>query len=301
MDKFNGFHSRHLMVGLLAALACSAAAPLSVSAADSNPPDLWAGGSGWNHLGRTNPERVLNDFIPVPGSPRPVTFDPAHPYVPNNDDGVASTFRVPDISNPNLTQLAKDALKKDADAIANGFLMYNRTARCWEPGVPVLDVSPGTTYFIQTPKEVIIYWQYDQIARHVYMNVAHSRNPKPSWNGESVGHYEGDTLVVDTIGISTKAFTDNYRTPHSDQLHLIERFRKYDNGTKLELEMTIDDPAAFVKPWKALHRYEVNTFRAKNFGMAEERRCMDGELPNKLNVTAADRLEPLPIAEKPDF
>ena len=105
---------------------------------------------------RTNPERVLADFIPVPGSPKPVTNDRAHPYVPNNDDRTPSTFRVADISNLNLTPWARDGLKKSNDMIVNGFLMFNSTARCRELGVPVLDVSPGTTYFIQTPKEVLI-------------------------------------------------------------------------------------------------------------------------------------------------
>ena len=67
----------------------------------------------------------------------------------------------------------------------------------------------------QTPKEVLIIWRGDSQFRHVYLNVLHSQNPKPSWYGESVGHYEGDTLVVDTIGLSTKTFVDNYRTPHT--------------------------------------------------------------------------------------
>jgi hypothetical protein len=59
-------------------------------------------------------------------------------------------------------------------------------------------------------------WQMDQQMRHVYLNVPHSANPKPSWYGESVGHYEGDTLVVDTIGQNTRTFIDNFRTPHSE-------------------------------------------------------------------------------------
>jgi len=57
--------------------------------------------------------------------------------------------------------------------------------------------------------------EHDQQIRHIYMNVPHSKNLKPSWYGESVGHYEGDTLVVDTIGLNDKTFVDNYRTPHT--------------------------------------------------------------------------------------
>ena len=179
-------------------------------------PDLMVGGMGWNSLGGQN-GRIGNDFIPVPGSPDPVTYDLAHPYVPNNV-GKQPTWRVADVTNPNLTQWAKDSLGKSNDMIAAGFAMYNRTSRCWEPGIPVLNTSPGRTYFLQTPKEVMIIWQRDQIVRHVYLDVPHSKNPKPSWNGEFVGHYDGDTLVVDTIGLSTKSFVDNYRTPHSENL-----------------------------------------------------------------------------------
>jgi hypothetical protein len=61
-------------------------------------------------------------------------------------------------------------------------------------------------------------WQMDQQVRHIYMDVPHSANPRPSWYGESVGHWEGDTLVVDTIGQNTKTFIDNYRTPHTRKL-----------------------------------------------------------------------------------
>jgi len=300
MYGFNRIHSRHLIAGLAAALACGTA-PLPASAADSTknaaPPDFMAGGMGWNSLGGQN-GRVGNDFIPMPGSPAPVTYDLAHPYVPNNV-GKQPTWRVADLNNPNLTQWAKDGLRKSNDMVANGFAMYNRTSRCWEPGVPVLNTSPGRTYFIQTPKEVMIVWQRDQIVRHVYLDVPHSRNPKPSWNGESVGHYEGDTLVVDTIGLSTKSFVDNYRTPHSDRLHVIERFRMTDGGKKLEVEMTIDDPVAFVQPWKAMHRWAIDQTQAKTMGNVtgtynEEIRCMDGEMVNPLNQAYAATLEPLP-------
>ncbi len=294
---------------LAAALLCGAAFMPAKAADDSakapaGVPDFMAGGMGWNSIGGQK-GRIGNDFIPMPGSPDPVTWSEANPYVPNNVGG-QPTWRVADLSNPNLTQFAKEGLKKSNDMIAAGFSMYNRTSRCWQPGVPVLNTSPGRTYFLQTPKEVQIIWQRDQIVRHVYLNVPHSANPKPSWNGESVGHYEGDTLVVDTIGLSTKSFVDNYRTPHSDKLHVIERFRMTDGGKKLEVEMTIDDPVAFVKPWKAMHRWDIVTTRPTAEGNVtgtylEEIRCMDGEMVNPLNQVYAAKLEPLPTAAKADF
>ena len=71
-------------------------------------------------------------------------------------------------------------------------------------------------------------WTQDHQVRHVLLNQNHSAHPKPSWFGESVGHYEGDSLVVDTIGVDTRTFVDNYFTPHTDQLHVIERYRLTD-------------------------------------------------------------------------
>jgi len=302
----NRFSSHHRTTALLAAGVCGAALwpALAADGGAKTPPDFMAGGMGWNSLGGQN-GRIGNDFIPVPGSPQPVTYDLAHPYVPNNV-GKQPTWRVADLNNPNLTQWAKDSLKKSNDMVAAGFAMYNRTSRCWEPGVPVLNTSPGRTYFLQTPKDVMIVWQRDQIVRHVYLDVPHSKNPKPSWNGESVGHYDGDTLVVDTIGLSTKSFVDNYRTPHSENLHVIERFRLTDGGKKMELEMTIDDPTAFVKPWKALHRWSLAETRAESSANVtgtydEEIRCMDGEMVNPLNQIESALLEPLPVAARSDF
>ena len=67
--------------------------------------------------------------------------------------------------------------------------------------------------------------QFDHQYRHIYLNVPHSADIKPSWFGESVGHYEGDTLVVDTIGLNDRTFIDDYLTPHTDKLHVVERFR----------------------------------------------------------------------------
>ncbi len=303
----NRITTRHLAIILASACFCLAAFVPSYAAdsgSSSNVPDLMASGFGWASMGGQN-GRIGNDFIPVPGSPEPVTYDLAHPYVPNNV-GKQPTWRVADLNNPNLTQWAKDGLKQSNDMIAEGFAMYNRTSRCWEPGIPVLNTSPGRTYFLQTPKVVYIMWQRDQIVRHIYMDVPHSKNPKPSWNGDSVGHYDGDTLVVDTIGLSTRSFVDNYRTPHSEALHVIERFHRIDNGKKLEVEMTIDDPKAFVHPWTALHRWSLDRTQSKGPGNVtgtydEEIRCMDGEMVNPLNQIESAHLEPLPVAPRSDF
>ena len=88
--------------------------------------------------------------------------------------------------------------------------------------------------------------------RHVYLNVPHSKkNPKPLGFGESVGYYEGgDTLVVDTVGLNDKTFVDGYRTPHTTQLHVVERFKITDGGKTLDVSFTVEDPGTFYKPWE---------------------------------------------------
>ena len=87
--------------------------------------------------------------------------------------------------------------------------------------------------------------------RHIMLDRPHSANPKPSWYGDSVGHYEGDTLVIDTIAQNTNTFLDFYRTPHTDKLHVVERWRLIENGRFTEVVFTVDDPDAFYAPWTA--------------------------------------------------
>ena len=146
-------------------------------------------------------------------------------------------------------------------------------------------------FFLQRPNEVVLIAQSDHMVRHIYLNVAHSPNPKPSWYGESIGHYEGDTLVVDTIGVTTRAFIDNYRTPHTDKLHVIERFRMIQGGKMLEVKIHVEYPGAFTTPWDAMQRYA----RAEREPLAEMI-CAE----NNINPFHQD-IEPMPEADKPDF
>jgi hypothetical protein len=103
-------------------------------------------------------------------------------------------------------------------------------------------------YFVRTPKEVTMIFEGDAQVRRVHLNVPHSANPKPSWYGESVGHYEGDTLVVDTIGMNAKSYVDNFRTPHTEKLHVVERYRLIDDGQTLQVTIRIEDPDTFYEP-----------------------------------------------------
>jgi hypothetical protein len=230
-------------LGVLAVAAVSGGAAAQTSIPDFSSNDAaWAGGVG-------------RDFVAVPGSPSPMRQDPAHPFVPNNS-GKQPTYRIADLSNPNLKQWARDIMKKDNDEVLAGKIAFTPRQSCMPAGVPAFVLfGGGDIRFAQTPKEVTIIFDGDQQVRHIYMDVPHSKNLKPSWYGESVGHYEGDTLVADTIGLNTKTFIDPYRTPHSGKLHVIERFRTVDNGNQLEVALTIDDPDTYNQPWQAIARY----------------------------------------------
>src|SRR5947199_1341514 len=224
-----------LAAAVLAGLVCAGA---SAALAQSSP-DFSGANLGWVAVG--------TEWTAVPGGPQPVKQDPAHRYVPNNVGG-QPTFRIADITNPNLTQFAKDSLKKTNEDVLAGKPMWSRSARCWATGVPAFLLTPAQPmFFVQTPQQVSMIAQHDNDVRRIYMNVPHSANPKPSWYGESVGHYEGDTLVIDTIGQNTKSYVDHYRTPHTEKLHVVERWKLKDAMT-LEVAFKVDDADAFIEP-----------------------------------------------------
>jgi hypothetical protein len=134
---------------------------------------------------------------------------------------------------------------------------------------------------------VVMIFSGDHQVRHVYMDVPHSQHPKASWYGESVGHYEGDTLVIDTIGQNDKTFVDPYRTPHTEKLHVVERWKMADDGKMLEVTFTVEDPDAFYQPWSGLRR-----FRRVNEAMAEDVCAENNEHLFNYGI---------PVANKPDF
>jgi hypothetical protein len=233
------------------------------------------------------------EFIAMPSGPHPVTPDPAHPYVLNGRRGRQPTLRVADLDNPILQPWVKDALRKVNERVLSGRAAFPPQVRCWPLGVPGFVLYPAQpVFFIQTPKEVLLIWQSDQMVRHVYLTGQHSAHPKPSWFGESIGHYEnGDTLVVDTIGLNTKTFVDNYRTPHTEQLHVVERYKLMNAETRIEVTLTIEDPGAFTTPWSAKQIYS-----RVEVGPMGESTCAEGNF----NYFGLD-LDPLPEDDHPVF
>src|SRR5262245_52028116 len=187
----------------------------------------------------------VDDLLPPPaGGPGPVTFNKAYPYVPNGS-GKQSTYRVADLSNPILQPWTIPSMKKANDEVLAGKVPFRARERCWPVGVPGFSayslVEPF--YFYQTSGKVVVINQGGPEIRRIYLNVTHSKDVKPSWYGESVGHYEnGDTLVIDTIGISTKSYVDNYRTPHTDQLHVVERWKLAADALTVDVSIFVEDP-----------------------------------------------------------
>src|SRR6202049_2415148 len=236
---------------LLASLAGTAAVQQAM-AATAPPVFSPTAQTAWVGIG-------IGALLPVPGSPKPGGQDPAHRYISNDEAGVTGqqpTQRISDIGNPNLKQWAKDVMKKDNDEVLAGKFAFTARSSCKAAGVPGFDLLLGGALFIvQSRSEVTMIFSGNAETRHILLDAPHTANPKPSWYGESVGHYEGDTLVVDTIAFNDKTFVDNYRTPHTTQLHVVERFKLAPDAKSIDISVYVEDPGAFTTPYHAVQRW----------------------------------------------
>jgi hypothetical protein len=270
----------------MASFVWTAASTEVAAQASTSPPDFTANLAGWVN--------IESDFMPVPGAtgPGPAIFNPAYPYWSNGDArraGVQATYRIADLNDPNVKPWAKEIMKRENEKVLAGGIAYTPRSSCMPAGVPGFLMFPVAEplIFIQNPKQVTMIFWGDAQVRRVYLDVAHSANVKPSWYGESVGHYEGDTLVVDTIGLDKRTNVDNYRVPHTEKLHVVERWRLADDKT-LEVTITVDDPDTFNAPWTAIHHY-----RRIQRPIVYEEMCAEN------NQQMFDYH--IPIAHKPDF
>jgi len=279
---------RRATVAFACSVAVLAPAAAQVGVAPNFAPDS---STGWIALGQ--------EFLPPESGPGPVMTDPAHARRP----GAPPAFRVADLSNPILQPWVRDELRKANERALSGRAAYTPKERCWPIGVPGFLLYPVfPVYFVQTPKEVVMIWAEDHQVRHIYLNQRHSARVVPSWFGESVGRYEGDTLVVDTVGLNARTFVDNYRTPHTDKLHVVERFRMIDGGKTLEAKVHVEDPGAFTTPWDAIQRYR----RVDAAGDKDDSRVPGGPLEEMVCAEnngdiLNEGVEPIPQANRPDF
>ena len=248
---------------------------------------------------------------------------------PSSGPGPLERLRLPNgqrARNSQLGDYTSPVLTPETAAAVKRFGELARTAgasdaetECWPESPPYL-FRIQETQIIQSRDRVLIVYSYSNQIRRIRLNQSHPEHVTPSWMGDSVGHFEGDTLVVDTVGIKYGPYSmiDRYGTPYSDSLHLIERFRLIDkteaeaamqknereygrvqvgyavdpndHGPGLRLEFTVEDPKTFTTPWSAAVTYR------RNIGPWPERVCAE----NVHNYGAmAD--PKLPTAEKPDF
>jgi hypothetical protein len=168
-----------------------------------------------------------------------------------------------DFNNPILQPWAREIVKKNAESEIRRDHVYTADDSCWPSGVPQVVNLLEEIQFLQTKDRVVIIYQRDHQVRWIWLNRNHSDNPAPSWYGESVGHYEDDALVVDTIGLKTHKMSvvDPFGTPHTEKLHVVERYQLFSTpfGNGLEITVEVDDPGAFTVPWKGTAEYRQNS------------------------------------------
>jgi hypothetical protein len=148
---------------------------------------------------------------------------------------------------------------------------------CFPPGLPRIYLHPRPIEIVQLPNEVIMMFEYDRLVRHIYTDGrAHDEflDP-PLWMGDSIGKWDGDTLVIDVIGFNDKTWLDRLGHPHSESLHLTERIRRVDHDTMTD-EITIDDPKAYAKPWTVQTRFQLKPDLALDWeGVCEDEKLVD--------------------------
>jgi hypothetical protein len=237
---------------VLVGVICLTGGLNSATAGDTRPDFAPNRSIGWYAYNRI--------FIPPAQGARPMQQDPSRPYVSNDEfrvSGRQPTQHLADLSNPILQPWARDVIREHNEAVLSGKLIGTPTASCWPKGVTGFLLSPMTQpmFFIQGPKEVVLILTSFNDVRHIHLTDKHSTDVKTSWYGESIGHYEGDTLVVDTVGLDDRTWVDGFGTPHTKQLHVIERFHLIEGGNVLEANIHVEDPGAFTMPWDAIQRF----------------------------------------------
>lgn len=244
----------------LAILAMAAFAAPAYGQASDAPPNL----SGvWQR-----DYEIQNLLDPPESGPGRISQDPRYPKT--NFNGVPrrqlteeelenvityTNAWIPDPSSPILQPETRAALELIREQELAGIPHPEMQTLCKPTGVPHIVNILNKTAILQTPTQVIFLYERDHQFRRVYLNVPHSDDPGHTWYGESVGHYEGNTLVIDTIGQNDLTHVDRFATPHSEQIHVVERYWVSEDGETLEAEVFVEDPIAFTVPWSGRATY----------------------------------------------
>lgn len=140
---------------------------------------------------------------------------------------------------------------------------------CFKPGTPRIYMHPFPMEIIQTPGRVLMLFEYDHAVRQIFTDGRdHRTDLAPMWMGDSTGHWEGETLVVETVNFNDKTWIDRQGIPHSEELRVLERIRLDDDGN-LRIDITIEDPVAFTESWTGERRYRPVDWAIEEFA------CMD--------------------------
>ncbi len=253
----------------LALSGCEADAPRGAHAAEV--PDF----SGhWEH--------TIAHFLPPKEGPGPVVNMPGLEFT-------AINVWVGDYRNPILQPWAANAVKEhDIAELDSGEVLREQLQLCLPLGVPNVILLREPVELLQEAGSVTFLYHHDSQVRRVQLNGTHPENIAPSPYGHSVGHYEGDTLVIDSIGFSNTGPIDYYGTPHTDTLHVVERYRVVDEGSILEVRFTVSDPGAFTTEWSAVQRYrrsDAGTLFRENICAENVRFELGGEYPVPTDTT----------------
>jgi hypothetical protein len=254
---------------------------------------------GWVRIRPDGRNALYGDgwLDPPAGLRGPIRDHPDHPLQGNVDRaGRQVTLAMGDYTDPILKPWAAEEMRQSNEEVLTGKrgMPFLATSRCYPGSVPgQLMWTTEPFFFFPDPNKNTIYmfWERDSLIRRIYLTDQHSENLTPSWFGESIGRYEGGDLVVDTIGLKPGlSFLDMYRTPHSDKLHVTERYKLSADSKFLEVLVKVEDPDAFNEPMYMTTRWRKQDRPWREFICAENN---------------ADRfshnLFPLPEAKTPDF
>jgi hypothetical protein len=150
-----------------------------------------------------------------------------------------------------LLPAAAELLEKRLADAERGYPYANTLSSCLPGGMPMMIVAAASypIQILETPGQVTMLFEEQNHFRIIGLGGRHPDDPDPTYMGHSIGHWEGDTLVVDTIGLSDRTTIDQVGMPHSEDLHLVERYRRVDRAT-LEVLVTLTDPKTFSAPWQ---------------------------------------------------
>ncbi len=221
-----------------AALALAAAAPATAQApTGATPPKDPRNFQGtWMAASRAH---LTREFKPHLGRGQPDD-------IPDSE----ITWQEGDVMPP-FTPWGKAKFDAAVDAQINNKPHADPSTNCMPHGLPRLMIAPYGVQVVQTKGTVAFLFAVNHNVRLIHMDQKMPAKVPLTLNGYSVGHWEGDTLVVNSKGISSFGIIDQLGTPHSDELKVTERIRKINDGKNLEDTMTFDDPVAYTRPWTA--------------------------------------------------